>query len=183
MTSRRSLLTGLGAAALVAGLGGVAQAQPRMPATLVRRRLNLRHLHTGEVVDIVYHQNGRYLPEALAKMNRFLRDHRDGSVHPIEVEVLDFLHDLTVELGITERVGIVCGYRSPRSNALLRANSSGVAKRSLHLQGMAIDIRVPGKRVKTVAEAAMDLRLGGVGRYTRSNFVHIDCGRFRTWGA
>ena len=183
MTSRRSLITGLGATALVAGLGGIAHAQPRMPAALIRRSLKLQHLHTGEKIDIVYHQNGRYLPDALSTMNRFLRDHRDGSVHPIDVELIDFLHDLKVELGTTKRIGIVCGYRSPRSNEFLRKTSTGVAKRSLHLEGRALDIRVPGMRVKTVAEAALDLRLGGVGKYTRSNFVHIDSGRFRTWGA
>jgi len=154
-----------------------------MPATLVQRRLKLRHLHTGESVDLVYYRNGRYNTQTLATMNRFLRDHRDNSVHLIDPGLLDFLHDLTLELGVTKPIGIVCGYRSPRSNKYLRAKSSGVAKNSLHLQGMAVDIRVPKLSVATVAEAALDLRVGGVGKYTRSNFVHIDTGRFRTWGA
>lgn len=183
MTSRRSVIAGLGAAALTSWFASPLAAQPRMPAALVERRLRLKHLHTGEMIDVAYHRNGRYLPDAAATLNRFLRDHRDNSIHAIDARLLDFLHDLTVELGATGRIGIVCGYRSPRSNAYLRARSSGVAKRSLHLQGMALDIRVPGMRVATVAEAALDLRRGGVGRYTRSNFVHIDTGRFRTWGA
>lgn len=154
-----------------------------MPPAQAERRLKLKHLHTGETIDIVYKRNGRNLPGAAAALDRFLRDHRDNSVHAIDARLLDFLHDLTVELGTASRIGIVCGYRSPRSNAYLRARSPGVAKRSLHLQGMALDIRVPGMRVATVAEAALDLRRGGVGKYTRSNFVHIDTGRFRTWGA
>ena len=183
MISRRSAIFGLGAAALATWAGGSAQAQPRMPATLVERRLNLRHLHTGETLDVVYQRNGRYLPAARTALNRFLRDHRDNSVHAIDAGLFDFLHDLKTELGIPGRIDIVCGYRSPRSNEILRAKSSGVAKRSLHLQGMAVDIRVPGMRVATIAEAALDLRRGGVGKYTRSNFVHIDTGQFRTWGA
>lgn len=181
MMFRRTLLAGLAAAALLPA--GAARAQPRMPMTLVKRRLRLDHLHTGESIDIVYQQNGRYVPSALYDLNRFLRDHRDHTVHPIDVDVLDFLHDLSLELGAREPVGIVCGYRSPRSNAFLRASSSGVAKHSLHMDGMAIDIRVPGMRVRTVAEAALSMRRGGVGTYTGSGFVHIDSGRFRSWGA
>ncbi len=183
MTSRRTLLAGLAAAGLAPLLGTAAQAQPRMPAALVERRLNLKHLHTGETVDIAYYRNGRYIPQTLATLNRFLRDHRDNSVHAIDPALLDFLHDLTLELRVAGPVGIVCGYRSPRSNEFLRARSSGVARHSLHLEGMAVDIRVPGKRVATVAEAALDMRCGGVGKYTGSNFVHIDTGRFRSWGA
>ena len=183
MTSRRSVLAGLGAAALASWIGSAAQAQPRMPSALVQRRLKLRHLHTGETIDIVYNRNGRYLPDAQVALNRFLRDHRDNTVHRIDARLFDFLHDLNAELGITGRVDIICGYRSPKSNEYLRAKSSGVARRSLHLEGMAVDIRVPGMRVATVAEAALDIRRGGVGKYTRSNFVHIDTGRFRTWGA
>lgn len=183
MISRRSLLVGLGAASVASCIAGTAIAQPRMPAALVQRRLKLQHLHTGEAVDLVYYRNGRYIPQTLGTLNRFLRDHRDNTVHQIDPAVLDFLHELTVELGTSDPVGIVCGYRSPRTNEYLRTVSSGVAKHSLHLEGMAIDIRMPGQRVRTVAEAAMDLRRGGVGRYTGSNFVHIDSGKFRTWGA
>jgi uncharacterized protein YcbK (DUF882 family) len=183
VTSRRCFLAGLGTLALTSVAGSAAEAASILKPAAAHRRLRLKHLHTGERIDVVYQRNGRYLSDGLAALNRFLRDHRDQSVHAIDTRVLDFLHDLTGELGTRERIGIVCGYRSPRSNAFLRANSSGVAKRSLHLEGMAIDIRVPGMRVSTVAEAALDLKRGGVGRYTRSNFVHIDCGKFRTWGS
>ena len=182
MIDRRSLLAGAMAAALLPA-GAASAQQQRLPATLAKRRLSLEHLHTGETIDIVYHQNGRYVPSALYDLNRFLRDHRDGTTHPIDVDVLDYLHDLALELGTRERVGIVCGYRSHRSNEFLRASSSGVAKHSLHMDGMALDIRVPGRRVRTVAEAAMSLQRGGVGTYSGSGFVHIDSGKFRTWGA
>lgn len=181
MIDRRSLVGALAAAVLLSG--GTARAQPRMPATLSKRRLRLEHLHTGESIDVIYQRNGRYEPGALYDLNRFLRDHRDHSVHPIDVEVLDYLHDLTLELGVRDPIGIVCGYRSPRSNAFLRANSDGVAKRSLHMDGMALDIRVPGMRVRSVAEAALSMRRGGVGSYSGSGFVHIDSGKFRSWGA
>ena len=147
MIDRRSLLAGLMAAALLPA--GAARAQPRLPATLAKRRLSLEHLHTGETIDVVYHQNGRYVPSALYDLNRFLRDHRDGTMHPIDVDVLDYLHDLTAELGTRERIGIVCGYRSHRSNEYLRASSAGVAKHSLHMDGMALDIRVPGREIST----------------------------------
>jgi uncharacterized protein YcbK (DUF882 family) len=161
-----------------------AQAAPAPKVTPSRkRRLALRHLHTGETVDIVYSTANRYDPAALGKLNRFLRDHRDGSVHEIDPVVLDFLYDLSRRLQVTGPIDIVCGYRSQRSNALLRARSSGVAKRSLHLEGKALDIRVPGRSVKSVARAALALNRGGVGRYSKSNFVHIDSGRVRTWGA
>lgn len=146
------------------------------------RRLKLRHLHTGERIDIVYAHGERYDDDALAELNHFLRDHRDHTVYPIDPEVVDFLHALAHRLQVTKPIQIVCGYRSPKSNALLRSRSSGVARRSLHLEGRAIDIRVPGRPVKAVARAALALRRGGVGKYTKSNFVHIDSGRFRTWG-
>lgn len=181
MIHRRSLLAGLAASVLLCA--GAARAQPRMPGALVKRRLSLEHLHSGETIDVVYHQNGRYVPSALYDLNRLLRDHRDGTMHPIDVDVLDYLHDLSVELGTRGPIGIVCGYRSPRSNEFLRARSSGVARRSLHMDGMALDIRVPGLRVRTVAEAALSLRRGGVGSYTGSGFVHIDSGAVRSWGA
>lgn len=183
MMQRRFLLAALGAASLLPA--GVAQAQPRMPpsAKEARRRLTLEHLHSGEAIDIVYHQNGRYVPSALYDLNRFLRDHRDGTVHPIDVDVLDYLHAVAAKLGTRAPIGIVCGYRSERSNELLRARSSGVARRSLHMDGMALDIRIPGQRVRKVAEAALSLQRGGVGIYTGSNFVHIDSGAVRTWGA
>lgn len=179
--ARRALLGGLGALALLAA--GGTPARSAIATAHDTRSLRLRHLHTGERIDVVYCRNGRYTPDALAEIDRFLRDHRDGTVHRIDPRVLDYLHDLSNRLGVTGRIDIVSGYRSPKTNALLRAKSPGVAKRSLHMKGMALDIRIPGIRVKTVAKAAIAMKRGGVGSYSRSNFVHIDCGSPRNWGA
>jgi uncharacterized protein YcbK (DUF882 family) len=185
---RRTVLTALSALAVSAALpSDLLAATPVITGTAAPghrpRRLKLRHLHTGERIDIAYAHGERYDHGALAEINHFLRDHRDDTVHPIDPEVIDFLHALAHRLKVDKPIQIICGYRSPKSNALLRARSTGVAKRSLHLEGRAIDIRVPGRSVKAVARAALSLRRGGVGKYTKSNFVHIDCGRFRTWGA
>ena len=172
----------LGALALL--MAGGTPARSAIVAAHDTRKLKIEHLHTDERLDITYFRNGRYDTEALRKISHLLRDHHDGSVHAIDPRVLDYLHDLTVRLGITnQRIGIVCGYRSPKTNEALRASTSGVAKRSLHMQGMALDIRVPGMRVSTVGKAALAMNRGGVGLYSRSNFVHIDCGTPRTWGA
>lgn len=179
--ARRAVIGGVGALALL--MAGGTPARSAIVAAHDTRRLKLRHLHTGERVDITYFRNGRYDPEALRKLNHHLRDHRDGTVHQIDSRVLDYLHDLSDRLGVTSRIDIVCGYRSPKTNAILRAKTAGVAKRSLHMEGMALDIRIPGLRVKTIAKAAIAMKRGGVGSYSRSNFVHIDCGSPRTWGA
>lgn len=180
-TTRRAVLGGIGALALL--LTGGTPAQSAIVKAHDKRRLKLRHLHTGELLDLVYFKNGKYDAEALTTLSHYLRDHHDGTVHPIDPAVLDYLHDLSVKLGLTRRIGIVCGYRSPQTNAMLRAKSTGVAKRSLHMEGRAIDIRIPGMKVKTVAKVARSMKRGGVGSYSRSNFVHIDSGKPRTWGA
>jgi uncharacterized protein YcbK (DUF882 family) len=178
---RVSRRAALGALALL--MAGGTPARSAIVAAHDTRKLKIEHLHTDERLDITYFRNGRYDTEALRKLSYCLRDHRDGTVHAIDPRVLDYLHDLSVKLGITQRIGIVCGYRSPKTNALLRASSNGVAKRSLHMQGMALDIRIPGMRVSTIGKAAIAMNRGGVGLYSRSNFVHIDCGDPRTWGA
>lgn len=187
LLSRRTVLAGLvglvAASAVAPSAARAATSSVAIAAPGRTRRLALRHLHTGETIDVRYLVNGQYDAAALRRLDQFLRDHRDGTVHRIDPKVLDFLHDLTRRLQVPGPVGIVCGYRSPRTNAMLRAKSAGVAKRSLHMEGKAIDIRVPGRSVKAVAKAAMSLRRGGVGRYSRSNFVHIDSGRVRAWGA
>ena len=178
---RVSRRAALGALALL--LAGGKPAQSAIVAAHDTRKLKIEHLHTDERLDITYFRNGRYDTEALRKISYLLRDHHDGTVHAIDPRVLDYLHDLSSRLGITQRIGIICGYRSPRTNEALRASSSGVAKRSLHMQGMALDIRVQGLRPATIAKTAIAMNRGGVGVYSRSNFVHIDCGDPRTWGA
>lgn len=180
---RRTLLAGLGALGLAAALPGRAEAAAgAYTPGPTRRRLKLRHMHTRETIDVVYVDHNRYLPEALTRLDHFLRDHRDGTEHVIDPALLDFLHDLSRDLQVRKPIRIVCGFRSKRSNDLLRARSSGVAKRSLHMEGRALDIRLSGRSVDEIARTALAMQRGGVGRYTRSNFVHIDTGRVRTWG-
>jgi len=145
-------------------------------------RLKLLHLHTGERLDIVYRKGDRYLPEALDQLDRYLRDHRTGDIHHYDPRVFDLLHDLTAELGRPNaEIDVVCGYRTAWSNEFLRTHSLGVAPHSLHMQAMAIDIRLPGIRTADLRDAALALHRGGVGYYAASGFVHVDVGRVRRW--
>ena len=145
-------------------------------------RLRLFHTHTGQKIDIVYRHGNTYDPDALAQLNHYLRDHRTGDVREYDPRVFDLLHDLTVALGRpNSEIDIVCGYRTPWSNEYLRTHGHGVAKHSLHMEAMAIDIRVPGVRTSELRDTALALRRGGVGYYATSDFVHVDVGRVRRW--
>ena len=145
------------------------------------RKLNLYNTHTGEHLSEVYWSQGRYRPEAIAQISRFLRDHRSGDVHAIDPQVLDLVAAVSHKCETSGPVHIISGYRSPASNAWLAANGDGVAYHSLHMQGKAIDIRLPGRSVRHVGHAAMSLKGGGVGMYPASDFVHVDSGRLRHW--
>jgi uncharacterized protein YcbK (DUF882 family) len=152
------------------------------PRLAVARRLRMLHVHTGERIDVTYFEGGALVPAALAEVDRFLRDFRTGDVHAIDPGVLDVVWRVAGDVGRPrETLEIVCGYRSPRTNALLRARGRAVASRSLHLEGRAIDLRVPGVPVARVRDAALALRRGGVGFYPESVFVHVDTGRVRRW--
>jgi uncharacterized protein YcbK (DUF882 family) len=159
------------------------------PATAARTtvvpqeyRLRFYHTHTNEHLDIVYRRGDNYLPEALAQLNHFLRDHRSGDVDDYDPRVFDLLHDLTASLGKPdEEINVICGYRTPASNEYLRTHGHGVAEHSLHMQAMAIDIRMPGIPTDKVRDAALALHEGGVGYYRSSDFVHVDVGRVRRW--
>jgi uncharacterized protein YcbK (DUF882 family) len=145
-------------------------------------RLRFFHTHTGERLDIVYRRGASYLPDALAKLNYYLRDHRTGDVRTYDSQVFDLLHDLTTAVGRPDaEINVVCGYRTPWSNAFLRRHSDGVALHSLHMQAKAIDIRMPGIRTAQLRDAALALRRGGVGYYAKSDFIHVDAGRVRRW--
>jgi uncharacterized protein YcbK (DUF882 family) len=144
--------------------------------------LHLFHTHTGERLNIVYRNDKGYDPESLARLNSYLRDHRTGDVHDYDPRVFDLLHDLMAALGDPDReIDVVCGYRTPWSNEFLRTHGHGVARHSLHMQAMAIDIRVPGVSAAQLRDAALALHRGGVGYYASSNFVHVDVGRVRRW--
>lgn len=176
---RRHLLrAGLGLAAAAMMAPGEAEAAMRAPP----RQLSLVNLHTGERISAEYWAKGRYLRDGMREINRVLRDHRTGAVHSIDPKLLDLVHSLARKIGSRGPIQIVSAYRSPESNALLReADGSGVAQNSYHMQGKAIDLRVPGLGIRHLHRAALSLRGGGVGYYPESNFVHVDVGPLRRW--
>ena len=145
------------------------------------RALNLVHTHTSERLRVEYFTGGRYLPDALASVNHFLRDFRTGEVYAIDPGLLDLLHRLAGKAGTTRPFQVISGYRSPATNAALRQRSEGVAAGSLHMKGQAIDIRPGDIPLPAFRACALDLRGGGVGYYPASNFIHVDVGRVRTW--
>jgi uncharacterized protein YcbK (DUF882 family) len=147
-------------------------------------RLCFYHTHTNERLDIVYRRGENYLPEALAKLDHYLRDHRTGEVRHFDPRLFDLLYDLTTSLNDSGgEIDVVCGYRTPWSNEFLRTRNthSGVAVHSLHMEAEAIDIRLPGIATAALRDAALRLQRGGVGYYRDSNFVHVDVGRVRRW--
>ena len=145
-------------------------------------RLRLLHTHTGERIDVVYRRGDHYIPEALTRLDQYLRDHRTGDIRHYDPQVFDLLHDLNAKLKRPDaEIDIVCGYRSPWSNEFLRTHGHGVARHSLHMQAMAIDIRMPGIETSALRDAALALHRGGGGYYTKSDFVHVDVGRVRRW--
>jgi uncharacterized protein YcbK (DUF882 family) len=144
------------------------------------RPLSFYHTHTGERLVIPYSPGG-CKPAALQKLNNFLRDFRTGDVHAIDPQLLDILHSIRRETGCRGVIEIISGFRSPRTNKTLRTKSGGVARKSLHMKGKAVDIRIRDLATSELRDAAVSLRRGGVGYYAKSDFVHIDTGRFRTW--
>jgi len=145
------------------------------------RALAFYHTHTGERLRVTYAADGRYLPEALAEINRFLRDFRTGDVHPIDPQLLDILYELRRRAGGRGTYEIISAYRSPQTNEMLRARSDGVATRSLHMEGRAMDVRLVGAPLDRLRDEALALEAGGVGYYPESEFIHVDTGRVRRW--
>ena len=145
------------------------------------RTVALHNMHTGEKVKTAYWEKGRYINDALGEINVVLRDFRTDEVYPIDVRVIDLLQSLRRKLGTNAPYRVVSGYRSPKTNAALAAKSGGVAKKSLHMQGMAIDMSLPDRDLRTVHKVAKSLKLGGVGYYPKSGFVHVDVGKVRYW--
>ncbi|MCI5220255.1 MAG: DUF882 domain-containing protein [Candidatus Electrothrix sp. LOE2] len=181
--NRRSFLA-LGAkTALGFCLAQAAPAWAKIPSSPVAtpRTLSFYHTHTHERLDIAYATAEEYDPDALSRINTYLRDFRTSEVHPIDPGVLDILWTIQQKMCCNNTYEIISGYRSPKTNQKLRQRSSGVAKRSLHMKGKAIDVRITGTKTKTVRDCAVSLESGGVGYYAKSNFVHIDTGRVRTW--
>ena len=177
MISRRQFLL-----AATAGMATLCASQAFAKTAMSgERRLRFYNLHTGEKLRATYWVEGDYIQDELASINILLRDHRSGDIEAIDPALLDQLFLLQQQVEHSGTFHIISGYRSPKTNNALRTNSSGVAKRSLHMQGRAIDIRLPGVELKHLRQAALDLRAGGVGYYPNSNFVHLDTGRPRFW--
>lgn len=145
------------------------------------RTLALYNTHTGERVKATYWADGGYLDDGLQDLAHLLRDHRTGEVHAMDPQLLELLHRLHGQFTTRQSFHVISGYRSPKTNEMLRGKSGGVAKRSMHMQGKAIDIRLPKVELKQLRAAALSLKSGGVGYYARSNFIHLDTGRVRFW--
>ena len=183
-----ALLVAQGVPALIANVPA-GERPGALPATLYpsadsRKQYHLRmfNLHTRESLDVTYRVGDRYVPGALDMLNHFLRDHWTGEVMQYDPHEFDVLHALMQRLHRPNGViDVVCGYRSPGSNAALREHSRGVAEHSQHSEGKAIDIRIPGVPTRIVQKAALSLAAGGVGYYPHSQFVHVDVGPVRRW--
>ncbi|MEO1677283.1 MAG: DUF882 domain-containing protein [Pseudomonadota bacterium] len=145
------------------------------------RRLKMYNGRTGENIDTIYWIEGAYIKDAKREIDRFMRDWRRNEVKSIDFRTIDILaaaHNLT---DAKDPYMLLSGYRSPATNAMLRARGSGVARKSRHLKGEAADVRLGSRSVNQLARAAVACRGGGVGRYYGSNFVHMDCGPIRNW--
>ena len=174
---RRALLRA-GAAALF-GLALPRRTRAKLSGA---RELSFYQTHSGESTRALYFANGEYQSSGLAEIDRALRDHRNGELHPIDRRLLDLLFALAAALETREPFHVISGYRSAATNAMLAAQSpGGVSTRSLHLRGQAIDLRLPGRPLAALQRSALALRGGGVGYYPGPNFVHVDVGRVRRW--
>ncbi len=164
-------------------MAGAAVLLPRpLVARAAPRTLDFLHTHTGEqLLGVEYFTGFRYVPSALEEVNHCLRDWRNDQIHPIDPALLDILHGLAQATGTRQPFQIISGYRSPVTNAMLRSQSTKVSSNSLHMQGRAIDIRLPDVPLSRLRQAALSLQRGGVGYYPASNFVHVDTGRVRSW--
>ncbi len=137
---------------------------------------------TGERIDMIYWIEGNYIEDAVREVHHFMRDWRTNDVKSIDLRAIDIMAAAHNLMDASEPYMLLSGYRSPKTNAMLRARSSGVAKNSLHLKGQAADLRLNSRSVNQMARAAAACKAGGVGRYSGSNFVHMDCGPVRSWG-
>lgn len=179
--SRRALLGAFAATALIA-----APTYSNAAGFLRRsgdiRRIKMYSGRTGERLDTIYWVEGEYISDAVAEINHFMRDWRTNDTKQMDLRTIDIMAAAHNLLDVSEPYMLLSGYRSPKTNAMLRSNSAGVARNSLHLKGQAADLRLASRSVGQMARAAAACRAGGVGSYSGSNFVHMDCGPIREWG-
>ncbi|MGE5241350.1 MAG: DUF882 domain-containing protein [Bacteroidota bacterium] len=184
MLNRRKFLKfSLGMGAGLAATPALARVAPRveLPPATGERVLSFYNTHTGEHTRATYWADGEYVTSELTALDRLLRDFRNGEVAVIDRRLFDILYNLQQLTAASGTFQVISGYRSPATNAQLRAHSSGVARNSLHMRGQAIDIRLTGVELRDLHRAALALRAGGVGYYPSSDFVHVDTGRVRAW--
>lgn len=180
--SKRHFMRNIACGSLIAVGGGVPEiAKATAWSFPSSRSVDLENVHTGDKIKLTYFENGRYVRGALHEISYALRDYHNDIVYPIDPALIDQLHDLKNTLGMNKPFHIVSGYRSPSTNANLRRTNHKVARHSLHMEGRAIDIKIEGVRTKTIRDAALSLRSGGVGYYPYAHFVHLDTGDIRTW--
>jgi uncharacterized protein YcbK (DUF882 family) len=148
---------------------------------LKERSLSLFNPRTKESFEGIYYCNGDYVPSALKIINHIMRDTRTDAVKTIDKNLLDLISAISLKLKPKEPFRVISGYRSPKTNNLLRKSGKGAAKNSYHLKGQAVDIRLPGHRISELRKAAYELKSGGIGYYPKSRFVHIDVGPIRYW--
>lgn len=180
--SRRGVL-GAFAATTVAAAPTMSQAFGLLRGAGDVRRVKMYSGRTGENIDLVYWIDGRYVRESLREINTFMRDWRNGQVKSIDPRTIDIAVAAQRMMGTNEPYMLLSGYRSPATNAMLRRTTRGVAKNSLHIKGQAADLRLKSRSVSQIYRAASACHGGGVGKYSRSNFVHMDCGPVRHWGS
>lgn len=186
--NRRNFLHAAGGAAFNAATVGGIGASILLPAYATppagahqARRIAFVNTHTGDTFDDAYWENGDYVADAMLAINQVMRDHRSGEAHAIDPRLLDQLHALNGLVEGSAPFQIISGYRSPVTNAALHEASNGVATRSLHMEGRAIDVRIRGVELARLRDAALGMGAGGVGYYEASDFIHIDTGRVRRW--
>lgn len=178
--TRRSLLGAFAATTLVAA-PTYANAFGLLRGAGDVRRISMYSGRTGESLDTIYWIEGDYIKDALKEINYFMRDWRTDQSISIDARTVDILAASHNLMDVHEPYMMLSGYRSPKTNAMLRSRSRGVAKNSLHMKGQAADLRLKSRSVSQMARAAQSCSAGGVGKYSRSNFVHMDCGPVRTW--
>jgi len=180
--SRRALLRAFAATAVTAA-PVMANATGFLRGAGDIRRIKMVNGRAGETIDMIYWVEGEYIAPALDEISHFMRDWRNNQIHAIDPRTVDIMTAAHRLLETNEPYMLLSGYRSPETNAMLRSRSSGVARNSLHMQGEAADLRINSRSVSQIYRAAVACNGGGVGRYSRSNFVHMDCGPIRSWGA
>ena len=182
LMSRRHVLRMGGIAVLAWALPSTARAAfEKISGSYAPRELSFFNTHTAEQLESVYWEAGEYLPDELRRIDHILRDPLNGETKEMDVRLIDLLHRLRQTLAASNAFHVICGYRSPQTNAALRRKDPGVAAHSLHMEGQAVDIRLPGIPLVSLRNAALALKAGGVGYYPQSDFIHVDVGPVRTW--